>query len=478
MDAPIPANCFQYKPLQPGHELRIVKILPGEDLADIRCRTSDITLDDPPPYHALSYVWGSEERKSPINVNDQCLLVTENLFVALGHLRHTETVRVFWIDAICINQSDNEEKSTQLRIMKDIYSKAKEVVIWLGPEANGSQLAMALAAKIHRYWTHQTAVLQRPESDILKISRADSLSEQLLNYGVDSSDSLEAFNLLLSRAWWERIWIIQEVTTPLNVKIIRCGDSITGWDALVTASKVTSNLASRADLKDMFENVHMNEFSNRRLFNLDNLRKKGQLSTDLLSILADFRHYKAKDPRDMVYALLGLLEEKVTEELAPNYSHDLSLVYQSAARHCILQRGALDCLGYCYYSQRNPSLPSWVPDWTHQGSRHPLAKHAERRGHSSGRSSIYHAAGPHSALLDMSNFLESKLSLKGLCVDRVKHVGRTYSKVLHGQEDAILIDWMPNDLESQYKFTGETTALAYFRTLVADVATLEPEVLQ
>jgi hypothetical protein len=471
MDTVAQDQAFEYTPLESPNKIRIVKVLPGEETADIRCQMNDADLDRPPSYHALSYVWGSAEVTSPIILNNRLFFVTQNLWLALRHLRRRDSVCVMWIDAISINQLDNEERSTQVRRMKDIYSKAEEVIIWLGPEANDSTLALELAARVDQYWFQQAQVLGRPESAIMSISR-DDLSTEITPYGgSDNHRALKAFSLLLSRPWWERVWVIQEATTPGKSKIVQCGNNIIRWDALVTASKFISSLTLRPDLKEEFERVPpINQLSNRRLFNMESLRKAGQYSNDLLATLADFRHHKATDPRDMVYALLGFLEETVVAELAPDYSLNSSLVYENAAKLCILERGTLDCLGYCFFPQRDPSLPSWVPAWNNQGPGHPLAKHTARRYQGSSVSSVYNAAGTYAVALDAASFLGHKLVLKGLCVDKVKSAGRPYDKVLHNEKDDILMDWMPNAPEDKYEHTGETRILAYCRTLVADVA--------
>ncbi|OTB14402.1 hypothetical protein K445DRAFT_47438, partial [Daldinia sp. EC12] len=80
---------------------------------------------------ALSYVWGKSKVSKYINVDGCPFPVTENLFNILTSLRNQHTARPIWIDAICINQADSGEKVHQVRLMRDIYSKAKKVTIWL-----------------------------------------------------------------------------------------------------------------------------------------------------------------------------------------------------------------------------------------------------------------------------------------------------------------------------------------------------------
>jgi hypothetical protein len=100
-------------------------------------------LDTPVPrFWALSYTWGTEMSKNLVTVNGHQLTITENLDVALRHLRDATESRILWIDALCINQEDIEERNSQIQLMSCIYGAAKQVVIWLGPAADGSDVLL------------------------------------------------------------------------------------------------------------------------------------------------------------------------------------------------------------------------------------------------------------------------------------------------------------------------------------------------
>jgi hypothetical protein len=111
-----------YLPLSQEHrEIRTVTIVPSLD----RCATGKISLNNPPEYHALSYAWGDPTITVPIFVNDVEIQVTPNLEAALRHCRPKELPTRYlelrwWINAICINQSDPIERSHQVRLMRDI----------------------------------------------------------------------------------------------------------------------------------------------------------------------------------------------------------------------------------------------------------------------------------------------------------------------------------------------------------------------
>ncbi|KAH9209961.1 heterokaryon incompatibility protein-domain-containing protein, partial [Leptodontidium sp. 2 PMI_412] len=125
---------FTYTPLRSAQSTRLIKILPGEAISSIKCRIFEINLHDLPisGYTALSYCWGSASKTEPITLNQYPFRVTENLYAALQVLCGSHNTDLFWIDAICINQSDLEERSAQVQNMKKIYEQASRVVIWLG----------------------------------------------------------------------------------------------------------------------------------------------------------------------------------------------------------------------------------------------------------------------------------------------------------------------------------------------------------
>lgn len=147
-----------YRPLDASkYEIRLIKLALNEREDEIVCRLIITTIENAPPYEALSYTWGSEENKVPILVNGQTLEVTRNLYQALLTLRrkytrrngelHTITgfTRTLWIDAICIDQSNLDERTSQVRLMWSIYARAREVVVYLGDEEEDGSIGMEMA---------------------------------------------------------------------------------------------------------------------------------------------------------------------------------------------------------------------------------------------------------------------------------------------------------------------------------------------
>jgi hypothetical protein len=116
-----------------------------------------------PDFEALSYAWGSTEDPVDIFIGESgscTLAVTRNLAEALPFLPFENKTRVLWIDAICVNQQDKAERSSQVQRMADIYSKAARVLIWLGPASGDSSVALdcmkLVSSKIAIDWVHVT----------------------------------------------------------------------------------------------------------------------------------------------------------------------------------------------------------------------------------------------------------------------------------------------------------------------------------
>ncbi|KAK4654105.1 hypothetical protein QC762_0062110 [Podospora pseudocomata] len=124
---------LQYEHLdQQDHSIRLLRLLPGRWLDNIYCELQTVSLDDSPAYHALSYVWGNPQDTGLITVDGSPFQATKNLITALRRLRSSIDVKVFWVDAVCINQLDTNEKTSQLGLMARIYKSAADVQVFLG----------------------------------------------------------------------------------------------------------------------------------------------------------------------------------------------------------------------------------------------------------------------------------------------------------------------------------------------------------
>ncbi len=163
---------YEYQPLPSTRHVRLVHIQPGERSAALNCHISVHLLDDPPQYSALSYTWGSPVQERFIDCDDLRLGVTLNLWKALRSLRQATDTRTFWIDAICINQKNIHERNSQVRLMKEIYQRAVEVVVWLGEDKQNSADGVSLIPRIHAAALNGK-LLQDPDSLSMRLDQTE-----------------------------------------------------------------------------------------------------------------------------------------------------------------------------------------------------------------------------------------------------------------------------------------------------------------
>lgn len=135
LPAPLGSANFQYETLKSSTDkpsTRLAVLQPGTRDSSVRVKLVHKTFAEKPKYEALSYTWGRPDVVKGIKLNGTRVEVRENLWYALVHLRSATEERYLWIDAICINQADLEERSEQVQLMTHIYSRATKVLVWLG----------------------------------------------------------------------------------------------------------------------------------------------------------------------------------------------------------------------------------------------------------------------------------------------------------------------------------------------------------
>jgi hypothetical protein len=189
----------------PTGSVRLLRLSPPSDEhPGIKCQLVTCSLLDSGrthPYEALSYVWGPENNEQSIYVGDHELPVRVNLYKALSHLQDCFVDRYLWIDAICINQDDNDEKGQQVQSMAKIFAKASRVIVWLGEAADNSNQALEII--------RMAAEEQHMNSTIYKSNRQATLalSNQHPTNSAIKETNQQAVLRLLERPWFQRIWV-------------------------------------------------------------------------------------------------------------------------------------------------------------------------------------------------------------------------------------------------------------------------------
>jgi hypothetical protein len=187
-----------------GRMIRLLFISPSSDPhRQLECHCCPYEIDDAPPYEALSYVWGDADSATNVAIllNDENITIGSGLAIALTRLRRADETRVVWADGLCIDQSNNLEKSHQVPMMGSIYSMARRTVVWLG---NGDAQMIKLgmnAVRIVAKACNEYASTHTIETTAVFRYRAVSLPIDL--FGSDTADSLQA---LYDLPWFWRVW--------------------------------------------------------------------------------------------------------------------------------------------------------------------------------------------------------------------------------------------------------------------------------
>lgn len=127
------AEFYPYQPLVESGWIRLLHILPGNGDDRLDGTLQHVYLTERELYETLSYTWGQEEAKDSIFVEGKPVAITPNCSNAVRGLRRSDAIRTFWIDAVCINQADKDEKAQQVSMMGDIYARSQRTVVYLGP---------------------------------------------------------------------------------------------------------------------------------------------------------------------------------------------------------------------------------------------------------------------------------------------------------------------------------------------------------
>jgi hypothetical protein len=413
------AGAFTYQNLsRSGREIRLLELFSSNHhLGKVRptCRLFHTSLDEDPPFLALSYVWGDSGKKRVILVDKRPFRVTRNLFDAMMGLRETESL-IIWIDAICINQTNDDEKAWQVGLMGDLYQKAFGVLAWIGAPADNSDAVIdhlnTLGKQAEECGLHQTpegcmhiwqALATTPSymddpTTIVLLSWLDEKPlpvskralERLLQSITDSESQYQlrliaGLNRLLRRPWWGRVWVLQEIALP-GLAYFACGTkrisrqrfraALNTYYAFwhLMALKIQHRQAlTQYELKVFFMATHraklmltMSQVYRTERFSLVGLLRATCVGSVYHLQQDGYQHLDSTDPRDKIFALLGLAEDQKELEalgVVPDYRRSKEQIYM-ATMTALLQQGHVSMLSFCRLSERPGDLPSWAPDWS------------------------------------------------------------------------------------------------------------------
>ncbi|OWP00044.1 hypothetical protein B2J93_8615 [Marssonina coronariae] len=472
-----------YLPLEAG-EFRILRLEPGRKDDQVRCSFETATVHSPPRYEAISYLWGGgneTQQQTSLEVelldNQQPprshrILIRSILHSALRSLRHPTEKRSFWVNALCINHSDLDEKNQQIALKRSIFYNAENLCFWLGDDPS-----------------YKTALNFIPQ--IIDLGGIDKLvqDENVL-------DKWVAFLSLLKNNVFSRLWLVQEVAIAQNVTL-HCGAPAIHYADFVDA--VTIFLSCRRHISSLFRSKKKNarELTDRKITMVErfidvttNALRRGsspagrgtiQRLLTLEALVSDLTELSSGDPRDRIYSVLALAKDgprlldtghssSVDETLRIDYEKSTLEVYQDFFLHVVKESRSLDIICRRWAAsvpEKDVPLPSWIRPLQSQ-LQPPLDSNVCERTDADclvGTPSLkpYHAANNTQAAYRVADLPSQAkaLHVTGVRLDTIARLGPRAS------EGIILYEWLQLGsciISDELDIVPD----AFWRTLVAD----------
>jgi hypothetical protein len=468
-----------YLPLREG-EFRILRLDPGrkEDKVVV-CSFVPVSITRPSKYEAISYLWGGNNAKHQgsfdIKVRDpqeklHLLKIRGNLYAALRNLRHPKDVKLFWVDALCINRSNSAERNKQVAMKRDIFHKAENICFWLGEDAS-SKAALNFIPQI------------------LDLTKIDELVKD--NKAIDG---WVAFVALLKNTVFSRLWLVQEVAVSRNVTL-HCGQPAIHFTDFVDA--VAMFVSCRVEIALLFRRHGKNykQLTDRKITmaerfidvstNALRVTSSGEIQRllTLEALVSQLSDLSTTEPRDRIFSVLALardgsklVEETLMEDkmeiekegtLRIDYDKSILEVYQDFVIHAISHSRSLNIICQRWassVSEKEASLPTWIRPL--QSSLQPafdsgISERTDADSLVGIPDHRYYNASRGTSItvpLSLSNNRTS-LSVQGFQIDTIFKLGPRAS------EGIILYEWL--ELGGCAN-VGETVPEDFWRTLVAD----------
>ncbi|KAF1809644.1 HET-domain-containing protein [Eremomyces bilateralis CBS 781.70] len=474
-DTPAGLSQYRYTPFTgDSGGVRLLNFLPcdcgsaGNPCCDLEIHR--YFIDQAPPYVTLSYYWGDPTPSETVCINGAALKITKNLLIALRYVgpRLRKRGLLLWADGMCINQQDTEERGRQVAQMGEVYEKAKYVIAWLGEASFNFKATLKKMKEWHEWLCKELQERNRLIADIAKeIVHSDPFF--LGPEGSESDFAWNGFRSMVLRPWWGRAWVVQEALLNQRLRVFYGPFEIDN-ERLLSAFIIFEQL--KADQGRLSFNCSAANL----LYLLRNDFKdaSSQSGFTFLQALDRTRTFACSDPRDTVYAVLGLVNQG-PERLQPNYSLRLSEVDLQVATYLFTtspRKSKLDFLGFVWSPRTSsrpknrqesgkPYRPSWVPTWS-VNSGHPFGKSINDRGTIK---PVYAASGDSA---EQARIDGTVLRVTGFCIDTVAKVLVSCERGDAGENNTLLLSWRPKNERKKYVSGGDLDS-AWLRCVVADV---------
>jgi len=416
---------YIYERQLPSDYVRLLTLV--SDGENFRGSLEAFHKDKLPYFHALSWCWSSGEGNevTTFECDGQLFTVSKHLYDFLATVNPKDTcssIRI-WIDFICINQENLEEKDFHVAHMHEVYGQARNVIIWLGMPKDSSDLVM----DSHRISGLNKALQVLPGSGIAQSVATSSLPH--------TNDPIwKAIGRLCDRDWFYRTWVIQEIAMARNAELF-CGTQWLGWSDFVS---LVSGI-SRAGLASTCRGPRSTGITRPDGFGvlMDLSWTRTMVQNDDVSmsyLLHMVRLKEVTKPVDKVYGLLGIVGADMRSSIKVNYRENDQQywkAYVDMAKHIITtDRQPFWLLCMASSRERPEQLPTWCPNLN------SLTADYLDFGNQNWRAGIGGKSTNEPSIRLLKDDLHS-IQIPGFCIDvidEVVHVGGPYSPAV-GQGD-------------------------------------------
>ncbi|KAJ4308054.1 hypothetical protein N0V94_009513 [Neodidymelliopsis sp. IMI 364377] len=374
----------RYDQLQ-GGRFRLLKITRSWVMSHFECTLLEFDLHGAnfPAFTAVSYEWGPNSDIRPFNlrVGDKQLAVTESAYRVVCGLAPESGDQYIWCDFICINQSDWDERASQVKMMGDIYANAAKVTVFLNT-ASAVDYDVCDLASHHLQKVNRS--LELPQWDMTRQwTRFNKIK-------IHENGSLgwQALAKIFERQYWSRAWVVQEIVLAKQLVVI-FGDNEFSWDELVRFVEAFEDRGNDGSLDvtgSLLRGVDVPFAQIMMLLNVSRIRDYFHRceGLGLRDIMSYGPRFNASDPRDNIFAFQGLCSEDVPLSMQPDYRIRPIDLYINSVRETITE--SLWCLNFAgigwggrslesrLASISDDELPSWTPNWGHTVNKNDLPR--------------------------------------------------------------------------------------------------------
>lgn len=338
--------------LSPSHVFRLLELLPGALDDPLVANLSTHETENAPPYEAVSYVWGTVKSAQTLLCNQHRMRMTVNLEAALRRIRLKDKLRILWVDAICIDQGNDRERSHHVYFMNDVYSNAARVLICMGEDSDGGA----------------TNVVALIEEHVQRMVGYNSVGEMPIISPDDpvlSDPRWASMAVLMRCAWFSRAWVLQEAGVAKDPRVLY-GRVEFSYRSLMKLARWMSRCAASIQLIASVDllTIHTDweDWSH-------NWRASADHEYTILDFLSHAKGLGCHDKHDHVYAFLGhpllRLDDRSEPIITPDYENKTVEGLYTELTEWILVKQGLSTLSAVEHDENtiNENIPSWVVRW-------------------------------------------------------------------------------------------------------------------